>query len=403
MRQNPIRSLSRSFAFAALLTAPCASLASQTTASGFSAAENRANWNALGEIEDLGAGMTPGVAVTPDETTHVVYMAEGKIFHRQREPRGRFGSPEAVALPSDVAAAEAVFNSPHLVSDRAGTLHLVFTSGFTKASQKTWYTNRQGGTWKIPFLAIDQTATGRRANYPRLATDGTAAFVGAFAGGGSTLVKLVDLVATPRIAAKAETLLWVAHPLLGANGEVAVVGRRGAAGHHLERYSADLVASGTRELLSRGTPTKTFEATAAVIDDAGVIHAAGAAGSPHSTLWYTTSTRAAAGQDVILGPELGTGIKEYTFPTMIRDDCGKIYISYRRHPIGDGQLAVFDERAGRFETPITFAPAIHQRLRWNAPLAAAPGGGVYTVWESEGRVFIRAVGQTPDAKAAPRE
>lgn len=360
---------------------------------GSSAAQNATSWNALGEIEDLGVGITPGIAVSPNGTTHVVYMDDGKIFHRRREPRGRFGPPEPVALPAEVPA-DAVFNSPHLVCDSAGTLHLVFTNGFTGSARKTWYTNRQGGTWKPPVVAIDHTKTGRRTNYPRLATDGTTALVGAFAGGGSTVAKLVTLATTPQVAAKIETLLWAAHPLLGANGEVVIVGRRGAAGHHLERYSAGLVARGPSELLSRGTPAKTAEATAAVIDDSGVVHAAGATGW-HSALWYTTSARAAAGKDVILGPELGTDIKEYTFPAMIRDARGRIYISYRRHPIGDGQLTVFDERAGRFETPVTFAPAIHQRLRWNAPLAAAPGGGVYVVWESERRVFFRAIGQAP--------
>lgn len=367
------------------------------------AAGNLTRWNALGEIEDLGAGITPGVAVSPDGTTHVIYMGDGKIFHRSREPRGRFGPPESVPLPTDVPSVEAIFNSPHLVCDPTGALHLVFTAGFTGAARKAWYTNRQGGTWKTPVVAIDHTETGRRTNYPRLATDGTTALVGAFAGGGSTLTKLIDLATIPRVAAKTDTLLWVAHPLLDANGEVVVVGRRGAAGHHFERYSAELVAGGPHELLSRGTPAKTLEATATAIDRSGVIHAAGAAGSPHSVLWYTTSTRAGAGQDVILGPELGTEIKEYTFPTMIRDARGQIYISYRRHPIGDGQLTVLDEQAGRFETPVTFAPAIHQRLRWNAPLAAAPGGGVYTVWESKGRVLFRAVGHAPETNALPRK
>jgi hypothetical protein len=226
------------------------------------------------------------------------------------------------------------------------------------------------------------------------------ALVGAFAGGGSTVVKLADLATTPRVVAKTETRLWVAHPLLGANGEIFVVSHHDAAGHYFERYSADLVASGPGVLLSRGTPTKTFEPTTAVIDEAGVIHVVGATQTPQSVLWYATSARAAAGKDAILGPELGTEIKEYTYPTLIRDARGRIWVSYRRHPAGDGQLTVFDEQAGRFETPVTFAPAIHQRLRWNAPLAAAPGGGVYAVWEAEQRVFFRPIGEALKANVA---
>src|SRR5690606_9131762 len=129
-------------------------------------------------------------------------------------------------------------------------LHVVFTNQFAKFARQTWYTNRRRGVWKTPLVVIDHTATERRTNYPRLATGGTTAFVAAFAGGGSTLVKLVALATRPRVAAKIDTPLWVAHPLLAANGEVFVAGRRGASGHHLERYSSELVAIGAQTLLS---------------------------------------------------------------------------------------------------------------------------------------------------------
>ena len=366
---------------------------------GSSETANVTRWDALGEIETLGAGNTPGIAASPDGTTHVIYMADGKIFHRQRDARGRFGPPEPIPSPAEVTPADARFNSPHLVCDSRGTLHVVFTNGFTGAARRAWYTNRAAGTWKSPVVAVDQTESGRRVNYPRLATDGTTAWIGAFAGGGSTLVKLVDLATTPRVVARAETLLWVAHPLLDANGGIFVVGRRGAAGHHLETYSPDLVATGPRALLSRGTSTKTLESTTAIVDDSGVVHVVGAAGSPQNFLWYASSARAAEGKDVVPGPELGTGIKEYTYPTLVRDARGRMYVSYRRHPIGDGQLTTWDAASGRFENPVTFAPVIDQRLRWNAPLAAAPGGGVFAVWEAEGRVLFRAIGQAPEANA----
>ena len=105
----------------------------------------------------------------------------------------------------------------------------------------------------------------------------------------------------------------------------------------------------------------------------------------------------------MLGPELGTGIKEYTFPTLVLDARGRVYVSFRRHPAGDGQVTVLDEKSGRFETSVTFAPAIKQRLRWNAPLASAPDGGVYAVWEAEGRVFFRPIGQVAEASTLPEK
>ncbi len=364
---------------------------------GAPAAVKSAEWNAWGKIEDLGPGITPGVAVSPDGTTHVVYMDGGEILHRQRAPGGRFGAAGRIPLPAGEVSADAEFNSPHPVCDAAGTLHLVFTRGFTGAARKVWYTNYRGDSWRVPVVAIDHSETGRRTNYPRLATDGTLAFIGAFAGGGSTVARLVDLATNPRVERTVDTALWVAHPLLHPGGALLVVGRRGAAGHYCESYSAGLVARGTPVRLSGGTPTKTFEPTAAIIDDSGVIHAAGATGSPVNVLWYTTSARAAAGEDVILGPELGTGIKEYTYPTLVRDVRGRLYVSYRRHPSGEGMLTLFDEESGRFAAPVTFAPAIQRRLRWNAPLGAAPGGGVYAVWESEGRIFFRAIGESADA------
>ena len=33
-----------------------------------------ADWNVLGEIPELGAGVTPGIAIDPAGTTHVVFM-----------------------------------------------------------------------------------------------------------------------------------------------------------------------------------------------------------------------------------------------------------------------------------------------------------------------------------------
>lgn len=347
-----------------------------------------AAWNALGEIRSLGPGITPGIAVDPSGTIHVVYMDDGLIFHRSGGADGLFGPPEAVPVPEGRAA----YNSPHLVCDRHGSLHLVFERDYTRESKKAWYTNRHEGAWKEPLLAIDRSGTERRVNYPRLAVDDSAVYVSAFTLGGSAMTKIANPLSTPVVAKTAETLLWAAHPLL-QGAELLIVGRAGPNGHKLERYTRSLEPRGESQLLSRGTPTKTGEPTAAIIDENGIVHAAGTTGSPMNVLWYTTSDRAAAGKDVILGPHVGHDASEFTFPVLLRDERGRILVSYRDHATGESCLALVESDAERFARPVVVAPRLTRRLRWNAHLAAAPGGGAYIIWDMDGQLYFRAVGE----------
>jgi hypothetical protein len=358
----------------------------------------RAEWNQLGETRELGAGVTPGIAVDTSGAVHVVFMHDGGIFHLRATRGGAFGAAEPVPVPEGPAN----YNSPHLVCDARGTLHVVFGRDVTGAARKAWYASWREGRWSRPVLVLDASGTERRINYPRLAisADGASAYVGGFAGGGSIVVRVDDLRGTPKIAARVETRLWVAHPLLTATGEVLLVGRAGASGHQLERYTSELVRVGEPLLLSRGTSTKTFEATAALVDERGVVHAVGATGSPTQVLWYNSSTRAAAGQPVIIGPELGHDIGERTYPVLLRDGRGRFYVSYRDHATGEARLTMLEARGDRFAEPVVVAPAITSRLRWNAHLAAAPGGGAYVVWDTEGRGYFRAVGEAAQNPAS---
>lgn len=318
-------------------------------------------------------------------------MHDGAIMHRRAERNGVFGAAETIPVPEG----RANYNSPHLASDAEGTLHLVFGRDVTGSAKKAWYSTWRDGKWSTPLLVLDHSATGRRINYPRLAVadGGRTVFVGGFAGGGSTLVRIDRGSGAPTIGARVDTPLWVAHPLPTAAGEVIVVGRAGASGHKLERYTRDLVRSREPVLVSRGTPTKTFEPTAAIFDARGNVHIAGATGTPNQVLWYTTSERAAAGKPVVLGPELGHDIGERSYPVLACDARGRIHASYRDHASGESKLTVLEPGGERFARPVVVAPAITNRLRWNAHLAAAPGGGVYAVWDADGRVFFRAVGE----------
>ncbi|MGH7959278.1 MAG: hypothetical protein ACREH8_20035 [Opitutaceae bacterium] len=380
-----------------------------------------AAWNALGETQELGAGITPGICVDRAGTIHVVYMGGGKIFYRRNDEAARQstrwsrGAPAAVAERAAARASHphetsgfdpaeevpvpegpANYNSPHLVCDNQGTVHLTFERDFTRFSKKSWYTNRRDGKWKRPVLVLDHSATEKRVNYPRLAVHGDEVFIGGFVGGGSTIVRLLNVSEQPTVAGSVDTPLWVAHPLVDAQGQLWVVGRDGPRGHLLERYSGELRRLGERLLLSRGTPGKTGEPTAAIIDENGVVHVAGvtrsAPQSPTEVLWYSTSARAAAGKDVILGPELGKDVGEDVYPVLARDAYGRIHVSYRHVETGEARLSILDERAGQFAPPVTVAPGVHKRSRWNPHLAAAPGGGVYIVWDNDGRIYFRPVG-----------
>ena len=356
------------------------------------AASAFAEWNTLGEIQELGVGITPGICTDPKGGIHIVTMADGGIVYRYADRSGRFGPPESMPVPEGPA----IYNSPHLVGDSAGVVHVVFERDFTGRSKKAWYSNRQDGKWRAHVLALDLSATERRINYPRLAVHGTTVYVGAFAGGGSVIAKLVEVTSAPRLASSIETALWAAHPLIDPTGGIMVVGRAGPRGHRLERYSANLELRGEPLLLSAATPNKTGEPTAAVIDAGGVVHAVGVTRSTPTSevIWYNTNARAAAGQPVIIGPEIGDHVKELTYPVLLEDAQRRIYLSYRHNGTGEAKLTIFDRAAGKFALPVTIAPRTTSRLRWNPHIAAAPAGGVYVVWEDEGKVRFRAVGDS---------
>jgi hypothetical protein len=345
----------------------------------------------LGEIERVGEGVTPGIATDADGTLHLVTMHDGTILYRRKPVGGKFGAVEQLPLPEG----KAPYNSPHVVCDAGGVVHLVFARDVTGSSRKAWYTNRRDGAWKPPLLAIE-AAPGKRVNYPRLALAEGTALVSAFVGGASVVVQLVGLEAVPSVGRRIDTPLWVAHAF-PRDGGVWVVGRAGAAGHKLERYDSAWTRQGEALLLSRDTPTKTGEPTAAVADGDGTIFVVGLTGHPVQRLWGTTEPRATAGASVILGPEVGRDVKERTFPVMAIDRGGRVYVSYRDHGTGEGRVTVFDAAVGRFSEPLAVAPSTTARLRWNPHLAAAREGGVHVAWDDGGQVFTR-VARVPVAR-----
>ena len=345
-------------------------------------------WAALGETIALGAGTTPGVGTDWEGNVHVVFMRDGGILHRTHVFGAAALSPEeAVPLPEGPGP----YNSPHVVCGANGVVHLVFVHDFAGKSRRSWYAQRRDGKWSAPLLVHDITEEDRRLNYPRLHVAGDTAYVAGFVGGGSAVMKVVGLAGEPRVSGMITTKLWVVHPFVRSD-ELLLAGRAGSHGHALETYSSNLEPRRPGFVLSRGALMKTGESTAAYMDRAGVIHVAGLTGGGEAIVWYNSDRRAEQEKDLLIGPDVGAWVAEYTYPSMTGDEHGRIFISFRHHTTGEGRLAMVEPQQATFSGAVTFAPEITKRLRWNAPLAAARGGGVWLAWESDGEAFLRFAG-----------
>ncbi len=347
-------------------------------------------WNTLGNTIDVAAGTTPGIAVDSQGRLHLVYMSAGRIYYRLGDADGVFGAAEEIPLPG---GASGNYNSPHVVVDVNDTPHFVFEKDWASSSTRAWYTNRIGGTWRVPLVAINSTGGGR-ANYPRLAVYGSTAIVGILTGIEvmGRIVKITNLDTTPTVARVVETPLWVPAPCIDAQGNLSVVGRNGPAGHYVQAYDMDLNTIGAGRLLSSGTPAKTGEPTGACVDHAGVIHAAGStAPGEYDQIWYNSTARLDAGQSSLLGLDFDQWVGELFYPTLAADSSGAmIYMAYRDIDDGSGRATII--RDGTFGAPVTFAPSVTSYFRWNPQIAAAPGGGVYVAWDFGGRAFVRSIG-----------
>src|SRR6266404_9791998 len=110
--------------------------------------------------------------------------------------------------------------------------------------------------------------------------------------------------------------------------------RISAAGHYLQQYDLNLNAVGGGVKMSTGTPNKTGEPTAAVIDVADVIHAIGNCGAtgvdPESSsdIWYNKSQDGAApAQGSVLGLAGPGWMGQVVYPHSTIDANGRIYLA----------------------------------------------------------------------------
>src|SRR5205814_426159 len=122
-----------------------------------------------------------------------------------------------------------------------------------------------------------------------------------------TLARLSNLSGTPRLDVTNGTYLFAPCPVIDTTGKLFVTGRNSGSGHYIQQYDRNLNAVGGGVKISTGTPNKTGEPTAAVIDGANVIHAIGNCGAtgidPESSsdIWYNKSQDGAA-------PAQGSGL-----------------------------------------------------------------------------------------------
>jgi len=352
-------------------------------------------WSILGTQQTLGAGITPGVATDSQGNIHVVYMYNGAIYYKKADRRGVFGATEQIPVPEGAAN----YNSPHVVCDTNGDPHVVFERDWYPSRSKCWYSNRKGGSWKPPVLAFN----GLVVMYSRLVLYGTNAFVAASTvNPGGTLARFSNLSGTPQLDLTNGTYLLAPYPVIDNSGNLFVIGRNSAAGHYLQQYDLNLNAVGNGVKMSTGTPNKTGEPTAAVIDGAGLIHAIGNCGAtgidPESSsdIWYNTSQDGSGpAQGSILGLSGAGWMGQVVYPHCALDANGRIYLAYRNESTGEGKIAIVTN--GQFADPVTFTEAItdpntSEQRRWNCQLAPASGGGVYATWDYNGISYMRPVG-----------
>jgi len=354
-------------------------------------------WSILGTQQTLGGGITPGVATDSQGNIHVVYMNNGAIYYTKANPSGIFGVLEQLPVPEGAAN----YNSPHVVCDASGDPHVVFERDWYPSTSKCWYSNRKGGSWKSPVLAFD----GLLVMYSRLVLYGSNAFVAASTANPSgTLARFSNLSGAPHLDLTAGTYLFAPYPVIDSSGNLFVIGRNSAAGHYLQQYDFSFNAVGGGFRISTSTPNKTGEPTAAVIDNAGLIHAFGNCGAtgidPESSsdVWYNTSQDGSPpAQDSVLGLTGPGWMGQVVYPHCALDAHGVLYVAYRNETTGEGRISIITN--GQFADPVTFTPAItdpntSEQRRWNCQLAPAPGGGVYVTWDYNGQCYIRQVGVT---------
>ena len=352
-------------------------------------------WSALGTQQTIGDGITPGLATDSLGNIHVVYMNGGAIYYRRANSSGVFGAVEQIPVPEGAAN----YNSPHVVCDTNGDPHVVFERDWYPSTSKCWYSNRKSGSWKTPVLAFN----GLLVMYSRLVLYGSNAFVTASTGDpAGMLARFSNLSGIPHLDTTNGTYLFAPYPVIDSTGKLFVIGRNSAAGHYLQRYDLNLNVVGAGVKMSTGTPNKTGEPTAAMIDGANLIHAIGNCGAtgidPESSsdLWYNKSQDGSApAQGSILGLAGPGWMGQVVYPHSALDANGRIYLAYRNEATGEGKISIVNN--DQFAEPVTFTSAITdpntgEQRRWNCQVAPARAGGVYVAWDYAGRCYIRPVG-----------
>ena len=369
----------------------------------------RADWDTLGTQQSLGAGITPGMATDSQGKIHLVYMTGGRIYYRLGTPAGVFGPTEEIPYPAGTGTG--TYNSPHVIVDANDIPHVAFEKDFIGSSKKAWYTNRIGGTWKSPVTAIDMTGiTNGRVNYPRLAVSGDYACVCSLVTDSSEIchgkiAMLNNLASSPTVTHIRDTVYWQPDPVFTSQGYLYVTGRNGTLGHYIQRYDLDLNTVGSERKISIGTPSKTGESAAAVVDKNDVIHAAGVTWeSDQRLIWYNNTQRLDQGKSSICGllVPVGYELGERHYPTMTIDACGTVYVAYYDCETGGAKASIVV--GDSFATPVAFAPSMTVRLRWNPHMAPGLSGGVYAAWDDNNgeSMFLRSIGlvTTPPTKAS---
>lgn len=112
-------------------------------------------------VPNLVKASRPTLLFGPDGAAHLVYGADGRIYHVKRATGNAWGTPQRIATGS----------SPSAAFDSSGQLHVAYVNEFM-GNYDIYYVRLSAGKWTLP---INASSTSGRSADPSIATDSAGA------------------------------------------------------------------------------------------------------------------------------------------------------------------------------------------------------------------------------------
>lgn len=112
-------------------------------------------------VPDLAKASLPTLLFGPDGSGHVIYSADGAIYHTMQPAGATWGTPHRIATGT----------SPSAAIDSKGQLHVAYVNEFM-GNYDIYHVRLNGGKWTLP---VNLSSTSGRSADPSIATDGAGA------------------------------------------------------------------------------------------------------------------------------------------------------------------------------------------------------------------------------------